>query len=104
MIKLKTWAKVLIAFSKRISRFSIDLTIILFNLIYNLIIYRRPYQNDIIFVTAAEKNYFKQLDSLLESYYKYLRNELIVYDIGLEYDHIKYLENKYNNLIVKIYI
>ena len=74
MIKLKTWAKVLIAFSKRISRFSIDLTIILFNLIYNLIIYRRPYQNDIIFVTAAEKNYFKQLDSLLESYYKYLKN------------------------------
>ena len=82
MIKLKTWAKVLIAFSKRISRFSIDLTIILFNLIYNLIIYRRPYQNDIIFVTAAEKNYFKQLDSLLESYYKYLRNELIVACFG----------------------
>ena len=101
MIKLKTWTKVLIAFSKRIFRFSIDFFIILFNLIYNLIIYRRPYQNDIIFVTAAEKNYFKQLESLLESYYKHLKNELIVYDIGLEYEHIKYLENKYNNLTIK---
>ena len=63
MIKLKTWVKVAIAFSQRLFRFSIDLLIIFFNLINNLIIYRKPYQNNIIFVTAAEKNYFKQLDS-----------------------------------------
>lgn len=103
MIKLKTWAKIVIAFSKRVFRFSIDLCIIFFNLVYNLIVYRKPYHNDIIFVTAAEKNYFEQLDNLLESYYKHLNNELIVYDIGLEKRHTDYLKNKYENLTIKIF-
>ena len=89
MIKLKTWAKIVIAFSKRVFRFSIDLCIIFFNLVYNLIVYRKPYHNDIIFVTAAEKT-TEQLDNLLESYYKHLNNELIVYDIGLEKRHTDY--------------
>ena len=101
MIKLKTWAKIAIAFVKRSFRFSIDLFIIFFNLVYNLIVYRKPYQNDIIFVTAAEKKYFEQLDSLLESYYKHLSNELIVYDIGLEKGHTDYLKEKYENLCIK---
>ena len=103
MIKLKTWVKVAIAFSQRLFRFSIDLLIIFFNLIYNLIIYRKPYQNNIVFVTAAEKNYFKQLDSLLESYYKNLNNKLIVYDIGLENGQVNYLKDKYENLIIRIF-
>ena len=103
MIKLKTWVKVAIAFSQRLFRFSIDLLIIFFNLIYNLIIYRKPYQNNIIFVTAAEKNYFKQLDSLLESYYKNLSNKLIVYDIGLEKDQVNYLKDKYEKLNIRIF-
>ena len=104
MIKLKTWVKVAIAFSQRLFRFSIDLLIIFFNLIYNLIIYRKPYQNNIIFVTAAEKNYFKQLDSLLESYYKNLSNKLIVYDIGLEKDQVNYLKDKYEKLNIRIFL
>ena len=103
MIKLKTWVKVAIAFSQRLFRFSIDLLIIFFNLINNLIIYRKPYQNNIIFVTAAEKNYFKQLDSLLESYYKNLSNKLIVYDIGLEKDQVNYLKDKYKKLNIRIF-
>ena len=103
MIKLKTWVKVAIAFSQRLFRFSIDLLIIFFNLIYNLIIYRKPYQNNIIFVTAAEKNYFKQLDSLLESYYKNLNNKLIVYDIGLENGQVNYLKDKYEKLNIRIF-
>ena len=103
MIKLKTWVKVAIAFSQRLFRFSIDLLIIFFNLINNLIIYRKPYQNNIIFVTAAEKNYFKQLDSLLESYYKNLSNKLIVYDIGLEKDQVNYLKDKYEKLNIRIF-
>ena len=104
MIKLKTWVKVAIAFSQRLFRFSIDLLIIFFNLIYNLIIYRKPYQNNIVFVTAAEKNYFKQLDSLLESYYKNLSNKLIVYDIGLEKDQVNYLKDKYEKLNIRIFL
>ncbi len=98
MIKLKTWIKVLITFSKRILRFFLDMCLIFFNLIYNLLIYKKPYDNNIIFITAAEKNYFNQLKSLLNSYYKYLNNKLIVYDIGLDKKQIKYLKDNYQNL------
>ena len=98
MIKLKTWAKVLIAFSRRVIRFSCDLLIIFIYLIYNLLIYKKPYDNNIIFVTAAEKNYFNQLESLLKSYNKYLSNKLIVYDLGLSENQYQYLKDNFKNL------
>ena len=98
MIKLKTWAKVLIVFSKRVIRFSCDLFIIFMYLIYNLFIYKKPFDNNIIFVTAAEKNYFNQLESLLKSYNKCLSNKLIVYDIGLDENQIQYLKDNFENL------
>ena len=98
MIRLKTWVKVLIVFIKRIFRFFLDLIIIFFNLIYNLLIYKKPYDNNIIFITAAEKNYFNELDSLLNSYYKHLTNKLVVYDIGLDKKQLTYLKDNYQNL------
>ena len=49
--------------------------IIFFNLIYHLLIYKK-HDNNIIFVTAAEKNYFNELDSLINSFYKHLTNKL----------------------------
>ena len=98
MVKLKTWAKVLIAFSRRVIRFSCDLFIIFIYLIYNLFIYKKLFDNNIIFVTAAEKNYFNQLESLLKSYNKYLSNKLIVYDIGLTKNQLQYLKDNFENL------
>ena len=98
MIKLKTWVKLLIAFSRRVIRFSCDLFIIFLYLIYNLFIYKKPFDNNIIFVTAAEKNYFNQLESLLKSYDKCLSNKLIFYDIGLDENQIKYLKDNFENL------
>ena len=101
MIKLKTWIKILIAFSRRVSRFLIDFFLTLLYLLYNLVIYRKPYDDNIIFVTAAEKNYFNELKSLLSSYYKYLNNKLIIYDIGLEKNQMQYLENNFKNLNIR---
>ena len=75
MIKLKTFTKIFIVFNQRIFRFSIDLLIIFINLIYNLVIYKKPYEDDIVFVTAAEKNYFNQLILLINSYNKHLNNQ-----------------------------
>lgn len=98
MIKLKTWIKVFIAFSKRILRFSLDFLLIFYSLIYNLLVYKKPYDNNIIFITAAEKNYFIKLKSLLESYFKHLDNKLVVYDIGLDKKQIKFLKDNYQNL------
>ena len=86
------------SFSKRVIRFYCDLSIIFIYLIYNLFIYKKPFDNNIIFVTAAEKNYFNQLKSLLKSYYKYLSNKLIVYDIGLNENQIQYLKDNFENL------
>ncbi len=101
MVKLKTLAKIFIGFNKRIFRFSIDLLIIFIYLIYNLVIYKKPYENNIVFITAAEKNYFNQLNSLINSYYKHLNNKLIVYDIGLDKKQIQYLKDNYQNLIIR---
>ena len=101
MIKLKTWIKVLIAFSKRIFRFFLDVIIIFFNLIYNLLIYKKPYDNNIIFVTAAEKNYFNELDSLINSFYKHLTNKLVLYDIGLDKKQLTYFKDNYQNLDIR---
>ena len=101
MVKLKTLAKIFIGFNKRIFRFSIDLLIIFIYLIYNLVIYKKPYENNIVFITAAEKNYFKQLNALINSYYKHINNKLIVYDIGLDKKQIQYLKDNYQNLIIR---
>ena len=98
MIKLKTWAKVLFTFSRRIIRFYWDLFIIFVYLIYNFLVYKKPFDNNIVFVTAAEKNYFIQLKSLLKSYNKYLNNKLIIYDIGLAENQLKYLKDNFDNL------
>jgi hypothetical protein len=101
MVKLKTFAKILIAFYKRIFRFSIDFFIIFINIIYNLVIYKKPYEDDIVFVTAAEKNYFNQLILLINSYYKHINNQFIVYDIGLDKKQSRYLEDNHKNIILK---
>lgn len=101
MIKLKTWIKIFIAFTRRVSRFIIDFFLILFYLVYNLVIYRKPYDDNITFVTAAEKNYFNQLKDLLISYNKFLNNSLIIYDIGLEKNQIQYLENNFKDLNIR---
>lgn len=98
MVKLKTLAKIFIVFSKRIFRFSIDFFIIFINLIYNLVIYKKPYEDNLIFVTAAEKNYFDRLVLLINSYYKNINNQLIVYDIGLDKKQLKYLKDNFQSL------
>ena len=101
MVKLKTFVKIFLVFNQRIFRFSIDFFIIFINLIYNLVIYKKPYDNDIVFVTAAEKNYFNQLILLINSYYKHLNNQFIVYDIGLDKKQSQYIKDNYENLILR---
>jgi hypothetical protein len=98
MIKLKTIVKIFIVLNNRIFRFSIDFLIIFICLIYNLVIYKKPYEDNIVFVTAAEKNYFNQLVHLLNSYYKYINNQLIVYDIGLDKKQSQYLTDNFQYL------
>ena len=101
MVKLKTFVKIFLVFNQRIFRFSIDFFIIFINLIYNLVIYKKPYDDDIVFVTAAEKNYFNQLIFLINSYYKHLNNQFIVYDIGLDEKQSQYIRDNYQNLILQ---
>ena len=101
MVKLKTFVKIFLVFNQRIFRFSIDFFIIFINLIYNLVIYKKPYDNDIVFVTAAEKNYFDQLILLINSYNKHLNNQFIVYDIGLDEKQSQYIKDNYKNLILQ---
>ena len=101
MVKLKTFVKIFLVFNQRIFRFLIDFFIIFINLIYNLVIYKKPYDNDIVFVTAAEKNYFNHLILLINSYYKNLNNQLIVYDIGLDEKQSQYIRDNYQNLILQ---
>ena len=91
MIKLKTWLKIFFVFSKRIFRFSIDFLLILFFVMNNFFKYGKLYDKNILFVTAAEKNYFSQLNTLLKSFKRHLSDKIIVYDLGLEKEQKEYL-------------
>tara|TARA_Y100000389_G_scaffold4279_1_gene4062 strand:- start:1598 stop:2344 length:747 start_codon:yes stop_codon:yes gene_type:complete len=63
--------------------------------------YKKPYEDNIVFVTAAEKNYFNQLILLINSYYKHINNKFIVYDIGLDKKQSRYLEDNHKNIILR---
>ena len=85
MIFIKTWLKVLLVFSKRLIRFIFDFLLIVLFLFINLINNNKIYDNNIVFVTAAEKNYFEPLKNLLISYQKNLKNKIIVNDLLKRY-------------------
>ena len=89
MILIKTWIKILIVFSKRIFRLVIDFILIFFFGLSNLFRYKKFYDNNILFVSAAEKNYFSQLISLIESFLSHSKCRIIIYDIGLEKIRLK---------------
>jgi len=101
MIKLKTWLKILFVFSKRIFRFSIDFLLILFFVMNNFFKYGKLYDKNILFVTAAEKNYFSQLNTLLKSFKRHLSDKIIVYDLGLEKEQIEYLSRDFNDVEIR---
>ena len=95
MIFIKTWLKVLLVFSKRLIRFIFDFLLIVLFIFINLIKNNKIYDNNIVFVTAAEKNYFEPLKNLLISYQKNLKNKIIVYDLGLEEYQKSYIIEKF---------
>lgn len=101
MIKLKTWLKILFVFSKRIFRFSIDFLLILFFIMNNFFKYGKLYDKNILFVTAAEKNYFSQLITLLKSFKRHLSDKIIVYDLGLEKEQKEYLSRYFNGVEIR---
>lgn len=101
LIKVKTKIKIYLAFSTRVVRFSKDIVLIFFFIINNLIKYKKIYDNDIVFVSAIEKNYFSQIKSLLVSYEKYLNNKFILYDLGMEEKQIEFLKNNHKQVEIR---
>lgn len=101
MIKLKTFLKILIAFSKRNLRFTIDLFIIFFCSLFNLLRFQKLFDNNIVFVSAADYKYFDNLIKLIDSFYKHLDNTLLIFDIGITEVQNNYLINNYKNLVIK---
>lgn len=101
MIKLKTWIKILFVFCKRVYRFSIDFILICTFILFNVVRYRKIYDKNILFVTAAEKNYYSQLENLLSSFYSRMNEKILVFNLGLEEKQINNLMNKYTNLEIR---
>jgi len=101
MIRLKTNVKIIIAFSKRIILFSVDLVFIAYYSLSNIFTKGVLYENDITFITAAEKNYFTESISLIDSFLKHSNNKLIYFDIGLKAEQKKYLLDNYKKITVR---
>ncbi len=101
MIKIKTYIKILITLSQRFLRYIYDLILIVIYSIKNLLLTGKFYEENIIFVTAAEKNYFSQVNSLLESYTKNNNSKLLLYNIGLQYEQKIELTEKYSDIEIR---
>ena len=63
----------------------------------NLLRYKKLYDDNILFISAAEKNYFSQLRSLIESFQDNSKCKLIIYDIGLEKGQIEIFKKKFKD-------
>ncbi len=103
MVLIKTWIKILIVFSKRIYRFVIDFILIFFFGMINLLRYKKLYDDNILFISAAEKNYFSQLRSLIESFQDNSKCKLIIYDIGLEKNQVEILKKEYKDIEIRTF-
>lgn len=101
LIKVKTKTKIFLVSSIRVTRFTKDITLIFFYVINNLIKYKKMYEDDIVFVSAIEKNYFSQIKSLLHSYEKYLNNKFILYDLGMEENQIEFIKNNHRHVEIR---
>jgi len=103
MVLIKTWIKILIVFSKRIFRLAIDFILVFFFGLSNLFRFKKLYDNNILFVTAAEKNYFSQLVSLIESFINNSNSKIIIYDIGLEKNQVEKLRKEYAEIELRTF-
>lgn len=101
MVLIKTWIKILIVFSKRIYRLVIDFILIFFFGLSNLFRYKKLYDDNILFVSAAEKNYFSQLIALIESFLSHSKCRIIIYDIGLEKNQVEKLTKEYPDIEIR---
>jgi len=103
MVLIKTWIKILIVFSKRIYRLVIDFILIFFFGLSNLFRYKKLYDDNILFVSAAEKNYFSQLIALIESFLSHSKCRIIIYDIGLEKNQVEKLTKEYPDIEIRTF-
>tara|TARA_B100001996_G_C18619135_1_gene576958 strand:- start:410 stop:1264 length:855 start_codon:yes stop_codon:yes gene_type:complete len=96
MIKLKTAIKKLIVLSQRFCYLIYDYFLVLIYLIFNLVTKGKIYEDDIVFVSAIDKNFFERVLSLLDSYKFNLKNEFILYDLGVTKEQYEYLNKTYS--------
>lgn len=101
MIKIKTFVRAFITISKRVYLFLFDCLLIPPYILFNLFKSGRFYENNIVFVTAAEKNYFNELISLLSSFKKNCKDRIIIYDLGLESEQLSNLFEKFPDAEVR---
>lgn len=101
MIFIKKYIKQTLVLIKRFSLFSLDTVLMIFFALFNLMKYKKLYDDDIVFVTAAEENYYIKVQSLLNSYFKNLNNKLVLYDLGLKPDQIINLKKSYSDLEIR---
>ena len=69
----------------------------------NLLRYKKLYDDNILFISAAEKNYFSQLRSLIESFQDNSKCKLIIYDIGLEKNQVEILKKEYKDIELRTF-
>ena len=84
-------------------RLTIDLILVSYSAIKNIVLYRKLYKEDLTIVTATDQIFFESLIQLLENI-RYHEKEIpiVVYNLGINESQYKTLLNKkFNNLNIK---
>ena len=84
-------------------RFAIDLILVFYSAIKNIVLYRKLYKEDLTIVTATDQIFFESLIQLLENI-RYYEKEIpiVVYNLGIEESQYRtILDKKFNNLNIK---
>ena len=84
-------------------RFAIDLILVFYSAIKNIVLYRKLYKEDLTIVTATDQIFFESLIQLLENI-RYYEKEIpiVVYNLGIEESQYRtLLDKKFNNLNIK---
>lgn len=101
MLFLKKYSKKFIVYFLRFFYLTTDYFLLIFYSIKNLILHKKLFEDDIVFLSAIDKNFYENFLIFAKSYYKHLENSLILYDLGLEKIQINEIKKQFPQIKLK---
>ena len=100
MISFKTYLKNLLMVLRNFKIFTLDLLKITLLIPINLIKYKKIQENNLVFVTASDSNFFNKSLDLLSSLEENTDNQIIFYDLGLNKQQLSVVKKQFPDISV----